>query len=34
MRREEKPAGPIPIRGGGRIYDVDDFSTSKQEEDE
>jgi cold-inducible RNA-binding protein len=24
-RREERPGGPIPIRGGGRIYDVDEF---------
>ena len=23
-RRDEGPRGPIPIRGGGRIYDVDD----------
>lgn len=23
-RREERAGGPIPIRGGGRIYDVDD----------
>jgi len=24
-RREERAGGPIPIRGGGRIYDVDDI---------
>lgn len=24
-RRDEKVGGPIPIRSGGRIYDVDDF---------
>lgn len=24
QRRDEGPKGPIPIRGGGRIYDVDD----------
>jgi len=24
-RREERAGGPIPVRGGGRIYDVDDF---------
>jgi RNA recognition motif-containing protein len=32
VRREEKPAGPIPIRSGGRIYDVDDVEEAATEE--
>ena len=32
VRREEKPAGPIPIRSGGRIYDVDDVEETAAEE--
>jgi RNA recognition motif-containing protein len=31
VRREEKPAGPIPIRSGGRIYAVDDLEESAEE---
>jgi RNA recognition motif-containing protein len=27
-KREERVGGPIPIRGGGRIYDVDDLEDS------
>ena len=34
VRREEKPAGPIPIRSGGRIYDVDDFGESNEPAEE
>jgi cold-inducible RNA-binding protein len=30
-RREEKVAGPIPVKSGGRIYDVDDFGDSGDE---
>jgi hypothetical protein len=33
-RREEKPTGPIPIRSGGRIYDVDDFGESNEPAEE
>ena len=33
-RREERPTGPIPIRSGGRIYDVDDVDDiDEQDED-
>jgi cold-inducible RNA-binding protein len=31
QRRDEKPGGPIPIRSGGRIYDVDDVEESGPE---
>ena len=31
-RREDKPAGPIPIRSHGRIYDVDDIGEETGEE--
>jgi RNA recognition motif-containing protein len=33
-RREDKPTGPIPIRGGGRIYDVDDVDDLGDEGEE
>lgn len=32
-RREEGPKGPIRIKGGGRIYDVDDFDDTGNDED-
>lgn len=31
-RRDEKVSGPIPIRSGGRIYDVDDFGDEAGED--
>jgi RNA recognition motif-containing protein len=30
-RREDKPTGPIPVRGGGRIYDVEDLEDEGDE---
>jgi cold-inducible RNA-binding protein len=30
-RREEKVAGPIPVKSGGRIYDVDDFGDTPED---
>jgi cold-inducible RNA-binding protein len=30
-RREEKVTGPIPVKSGGRIYDVDDFGDAGEE---
>jgi cold-inducible RNA-binding protein len=30
-KREERAGGPIPIRGGGRIYDVEDLEEQKTE---
>jgi cold-inducible RNA-binding protein len=29
-RRDEGPRGPIPVRGGGRIYDVDDYGEAEE----
>jgi RNA recognition motif-containing protein len=31
-RRDEGPRGPIPVRSGGRIYDVDDVEEAGEEE--
>lgn len=31
LRREDKPTGPIPVRGGGRIYAVDDLEDEGDE---
>jgi RNA recognition motif-containing protein len=32
-RREEGPKGPIRVKAGGRIYDVDDFDQAVQEDE-
>jgi len=32
-KREERVGGPIPIRGGGRIYDVDDLEDQNASEE-